>query len=389
MKKYFYFIITVFMVFAVVTVDAKDDKSEIINQKTELKQIKDEVEQSKKKLDSLRNSEMNVQKEISDYDQKISSNRKIINRLTRELDQLKENIYGAEMQLNQRQETLDRVQRRYLGNIRQFYFLTKKTTEPFIDDPNRESGIKKQIMYLNSLADFESGNIEEASEYLIQSVDELENLSGKKKEVSNLKKQKEVSYSLDKSRKQNEEKKLDRLRRKSMDEADRIFTLEKAAREMEAIIARLEEEQERVRRQQQGSTTGSVFAALQGQLLSPYRGKIIVPFGNLQDPVTKLKSFSPGITIQGKAGGAVYSVAAGIVAYTGNLRGYGNFVIINHDNQYYTTYAGLERMFVSQDQHLQAGTKLGLAAEDGQVKFELRQGREPLDPVKWIKIESL
>jgi len=387
MKKYF--IIIAFMAFTVSTVTAKDDKGQIINQKTELKQIQEEVEQSKEKLDSLRNSEMNVQKEISDYDQKISSNRKIINRLTREMDQLKKDVHTGEVQLNQRQETLNRVQRRYLGNIRQFYFLTKKIPEPFIDDPNRESGIKKQVIYLTSLADFESGNIEVASGYLVQSVDELESLSGKKKEVSSLKKKKEVSYSLDKSRKKNEEKKLDRLRRKSMDEADRIFTLEKAAREMEAIIVRLEEEQERTRRQQQGSMTGSVFATLQGQLLSPYRGKIVVPFGNLQDPVTKLKSFSPGITIKGKVGAAVYSVAAGIVAYTGNLRGYGNFVIINHDNQYYTTYAGLERMFVSQDQHLQAGTKLGLAAEDGQVKFELRKGREPLDPVKWIKIESL
>ena len=389
MKNYFYFPVIAFLAFAVSTVIAKDDKGEIINQKTELRQIQEEVKQSKEKLDSLRNSEMNVQKEISDYDQKISSNRKIINRLTREMDQLKKDIHAGEVQLNQHQETLDRVQRRYLGNIRQFYFLTKKESESFIDDPNRESEIKKQIKYLTCLADFESGNIEVASGYLVQSVDELENLSGKKKEVSSLKKKKEVSYSLDKSRKKNEEKKLDRLRRRSMDEADRIFTLEKAAREMEAIIVRLEEEQERARRRQQGSMTGSVFATLEGQLLSPYRGKIVVPYGNLQDPVTKLKSFSPGITIKGKAGGAVYSVAAGIVAYTGNLRGYGNFVIINHDNQYYTTYAGLERMFVSQDQHLQSGTKLGLAAEDGQVKFELRKGREPLDPVKWIKIESL
>ena len=387
MKKYFYLTLTAFTVLAVATA-ARDDKNDILNQKTELKQIREEVDQSRKKLDSLRSQEMNVQKEISDYDQKISSNRKLISRLTQELNQLKKDVNTAETQLNQRQETLDRVQRRYLGNIRQFYFLTKKGPEPFFDDPNRESRIKKQIIYLTSLADFESGNIDEATGYLIQSMDELEGLSGKKKEVSSLKKQKEVSYSLDQSRKQKEEKRLDRLRRKSMDEADRIFTLEKAAREMEAIIARLEEEQERARRQQQGSTTSSVFATLQGQLLSPFRGKIVVPFGELQDPVTKLKSFSPGITIQGKAGGAVYSVAAGIVAYTGNLRGYGNFVIINHDNLYYTTYAGLERMFVSQDQHLQAGTKLGLAAEDGLVKFELRKGREPLDPVKWIKIES-
>ncbi len=388
MKKMFcIFIVGLFT--AVAVSGADDNKSEILNQKNELKQIKREVEQSRKKLDSLRSSELTVQKQISEYDQKISSNRKIINRLTAELEQLKKNIYAAERQLNERQENLERVQRRYLGNIRQFYFLTRKSSAPFIDEPNREREVRRQITYLNSLANFESGKIDIAGDFLTQSIDELENLSGKRQEVSSLKKQKEVSYSLDKSRKQKEEKQLDRLRRKSMDEADRIFTLEKAAEEMEAIIARLEEAQRLARQRQRGAAVGSVFTSLQGQLLSPFKGKIVVPFGDLQDPVTKLRSFSPGITISGKPGGTVYAVASGTVAYTGNLRGYGNFVIINHDNLYYTTYAGLDKMFVATDQHLQAGTKLGVATADGQVKFELRKGREPLDPVKWIDIESL
>ena len=384
-------ILTIFLFLSLAagaTVHAADDKDNIIGQKDELKKIRQEVEQGRLKLDSLRHEELGVQKEIQEYDQKISSNRKIINRLNGELEQLKRDVNSAEQQLNDRQDALDRTQRRYLGNIRQFYLLNKRASEPFIDDPNQELKLKKQVLYLTSLANFESGKIDRAADFLTQSVSELEDLSGKRREVSSLKKDKEVSYSLDQSRKQKEEKLLNRLRRKSMDEADRIFTLEKAAEEMERIIVRLEEEQARARQQRQGETGTSVFATLKGQLLSPFRGKITVPFGNRVDPVTKLKSFSPGITVKGRAGGPVYLVASGVVAYTGNLRGYGNFVIINHDNEYYTTYAGLSRIFVTQDQHLQTGTKIGEAAEDGLIKFELRQGREPLDPVKWIKIES-
>ena len=83
------------------------------------------------------------------------------------------------------------------------------------------------------------------------------------------------------------------------------------------------------------------------------------------------------------------TAAAGTVSYRGSLRGYGNFVIISHDSQYFTTYAGLGKVDVSQGQYLSAGSKLGTAAADGQVRFELRRGREPLDPVKWIKFEDL
>ncbi|MFZ5980251.1 MAG: murein hydrolase activator EnvC family protein, partial [Candidatus Zixiibacteriota bacterium] len=326
------FILSLLLVFTA-AVYSRDDKDNIINQKDELKKIREEVEQSRQKLDSLRGEELGVQKEIQEYDQKISSNRKIINRLNNEMEQLKRDVNAAEKQLNERQEFLDRTQRRYLGNIRQFYLLNKRAQGLFINDPNQEMKLQRQVRYLTSLANFESVKIGRAAEFLTQSVSELEDLSGKRREVSSLKKDKEVSYSLDQSRKQKEEKYLNRLRRKSMDEADRIFTLEKAAEEMERIIARLEEEQERARQLHRGQQGTSVFAALKGQLLSPFQGKITVPFGNQVDPVTKLKSFSPGITIQGRAGGPVYLVASGAVAYTGNLRGYGNFVIINHDHQ--------------------------------------------------------
>jgi len=106
------------------------------------------------------------------------------------------------------------------------------------------------------------------------------------------------------------------------------------------------------------------------------------------DRTTNLKSFSPGITIQSKPDYNVRVVASGTVAYAGNLRGYGNFIIINHDDEYYTTYAGLGKTSAVSGAYLPAGTMIGKVGEDGQFRFELRRGNEPLDPVKWIKIDS-
>jgi murein DD-endopeptidase MepM/ murein hydrolase activator NlpD len=158
---------------------------------------------------------------------------------------------------------------------------------------------------------------------------------------------------------------------------------------MKTIIARLEEARSRAAALDPTRSGPSAFAAQKSMLQPPFRGKIIDGFGQHVDPVTRLKSFSPGITIKGQAHGTVRSVASGTVAYCGSLRGYGNFVIINHDHQYYTTYAGLGEILVSDGQFLRARARLGTAGKDGVVKFELRNGHEPLDPVKWIKIESL
>ena len=158
---------------------------------------------------------------------------------------------------------------------------------------------------------------------------------------------------------------------------------------MEAIIARLEKERERATPSGGEIYGSSLFASLKGHLPPPYRGKVVVRYGNSVDPVTRLKSFSPGISIRGEPGGIVRSIASGTIAYSGELRGYGKFVIINHDNQYYTTYAGLGKVLVSQGQHIQVQTGVGEAAADGIMKLEIRKGRESLDPVEWIRIESL
>jgi septal ring factor EnvC (AmiA/AmiB activator) len=368
---------------------ATDTKDEILIQKQEMEKIKKEVARSREKLDSLKQTEMDVQKKISEGDQKLATDQKVVSRLNQQLRQLQNKIKETTSELEAEQLELELSRRRYLGNIRQFYMAAHKPPEIFSEDPNEELTLQRQIIYLTSLASFESGNVDQASLDLEQTLHEKDDLAGESKKISGLKKKRETAISLTSNAKNKHERNLEQIRRKKTEEADRILTLEQAAREMENIIARLQQEVELRLAEEQGIDRGpSVFASLKGQLLSPCRGKIIVPFGNLVDPVTKLKSFSSGITIQATPGGKVVAVASGTVAYSGNLRGYGNFIIINHDNHYYTTYAGLGKILVSVNEYVLAGNRVAEAAGDGTVRFELREGRNPLDPVTWISIDS-
>lgn len=371
---------------AMATIDAKD--GDILQQKEELEEIQSDVQKGRDRLDSLRKVESSVQKNIGNYDQKIATNKKVVGRLNRELRQLKADIASGEQQLESNQTDLDRIRRRYLGNIRQLYLATRTSQTDAVDRPNTELELHREVVYLTALSGFESGNVLQATALLDRSLVQLEELSGQKAHVSTLKRKKETSTSLERSKKKKQERALQKLRRQKTEESDRLMTLEQAAREMGEIIDRLE--RERARRRTAGSKLRgpSQFAGLKGQLSAPCRGKVTVAFGNSVDPVTHLKSFSPGITIRGKAGRSVTTVGAGTVAYVGSLRGYGSFVIINHDDYYYTTYAGLKKSMVSEGQYLLAGDPLARAGDDGLVKFELRLGREPLDPVKWIRIDS-
>jgi septal ring factor EnvC (AmiA/AmiB activator) len=370
------------------TARADEHSSDILRQKQELEKIQKDVAAGQKRLDSLEAEQTRVQKAISKYDDKMTSDRKVVKRLTSDLKKIQADIARGDSLLSQAREMFDRSQRRYLGNIRQFYSLASRPTLALGGSPNDELDHQRRLIYLTALADFESGTVRNASALVTLSADALNGMSDRQKQISGLKKDRETSYALGESQRQRQAKNLDQLRRKSMTEADRVISLRQAAEEMQNIVARLEEARTR-RNAQQPETGPSAFAGLQGQLLAPYKGKITQAFGEHVDPVSRLKSFSPGVTIKGKAKGDVLSVASGTVAYSGNLRGYGNFVIINHDHQYYTTYAGLGEVLVSEGQYVSSRTRVGTADSEGTVRFELRNGREPLDPVKWIRIESL
>lgn len=374
--------------FVFTNVFAGEDKNDILNQQKEMQKIQSEIKNNNKKLDSLKTVEIKIQKQLSESDQKISTNNKVISKLNNELRQLKKNISSTEDLIDKYQVELTLKRRRYLGNIRQFYMVAHKDVNLFSEDPNEELRLNRQIRYLTSISKFESGNIRLATQYLEETNDKKNQLSGESKKISKLKQKKETSTSLAVTQKRKLDRNLAQVKRKKSQAADQILMLEQAAKEMENIIARLQDELEKNAAKSRNLDSPTFFTALKGQLLSPYRGKIIESFGYKVDKVTNLKSFTPGITIQGNAGQNVLAVASGTVAYVGELRGYGNFVIINHDDRHYTTYAGLGQTFVTTGEYVLSGKTIANTDSTGKVKFELRQGTKSLDPVEWIKIDA-
>ena len=96
-----------------------------------------------------------------------------------------------------------------------------------------------------------------------------------------------------------------------------------------------------------------------------------------------------GLDFAGKPGDPVFAVADGRVAYVGSgLRGYGNLVIIKHNNTYLTAYAHNRAMFVEQDQVVRKGQKIAEmgSTESDTVKlhFEVRKLGKPIDPSRLL-----
>ena len=101
------------------------------------------------------------------------------------------------------------------------------------------------------------------------------------------------------------------------------------------------------------------------------------------------ESRNKGLDITGKAGDAVLAAADGRVVYAGSgLRGYGNLIIVKHNNTYLTAYAHNQALLVKEDQDVQRGQKIAEMgnSDSDQVKlhFEIRRQGKPVDPARLL-----
>jgi len=96
-----------------------------------------------------------------------------------------------------------------------------------------------------------------------------------------------------------------------------------------------------------------------------------------------------GMDIAGKAGDPVMASADGRVVYAGaGLRGYGNLIILKHNNTFLTAYAHNQTLLVKEDQSVRKGQKIAEMgnsdADRVKLHFEIRRQGKPVDPSKYL-----
>ena len=94
-----------------------------------------------------------------------------------------------------------------------------------------------------------------------------------------------------------------------------------------------------------------------------------------------------GVVFGGDRGSPVLAASGGEVIYAGNsLRGYGNMVVIKHNDTWSSVYANNEELFVRQGQRVNTGQKIANQGDSDasrtQLYFEVRQNSKPIDPMR-------
>jgi murein hydrolase activator len=132
------------------------------------------------------------------------------------------------------------------------------------------------------------------------------------------------------------------------------------------------------------------FSELKGLLNMPVKGKIVFYFGPHKNKKLNMVNFQSGIEIKADRGEPIRAVFDGEILYADWFKGYGNMIIIDHGENYYTVYAHAEELFASKGDTIDMGDVVATVGDSGSMigpslHFEVRHHGKPMDPLKWIK----
>ncbi len=177
-----------------------------------------------------------------------------------------------------------------------------------------------------------------------------------------------------------------------------VGELTEAARRLEAFIRDLQAKQRRMAKippPKPGTETPPAvgFGTLRGRLPWPTEGRVVSAFGAQVHPRFGTRTFRNGVDIEAGEGRDVAAVFAGHVVYTGWFKGYGNLIILDHDNEYYTLYAHVADIVVKEGDDVKQGQRIGTVGDTGSLEgprlyFEVRHQGKPQNPEQWLRQRS-
>lgn len=132
------------------------------------------------------------------------------------------------------------------------------------------------------------------------------------------------------------------------------------------------------------------FAEQKGRLPMPIEGKLAQGYGLIRDESHNVFIAHKGHFYQADVGTQVQSIYDGRVAFSGSVPGYGNTLIIDHGDHYYSVYSFAQDIKVKEGDEVKQSQVLARSGStktdngDG-IYFEIRHFSEPADPRKWMK----
>lgn len=369
-------------------------QDKIKQKREELNQLRREIKVLEDKIKQAQKEEKITLELIDDYEKKDNLLRKLIAELKRQIKENEKTINHLQNEIYKSENEIQTLKEQYAGYVKALYKHGRTHDLELILTARSINQMLIRTVYLKKFSEHRKRTID--SIYTMQvrlkeQKDELELALLKQKELVAEKEKEEMN--LVTSIKEKKEI-LARIRKDKQNLQVQLERRKKAIKELEAVIARLIEEEKRIKQKEEKTRKIEIpkvegnFAKLRGKLPWPVDdGKIINHFGEQIHPVLKTVTLNYGVDIAVPEDSPVKAVADGVVSKIFWLPSFENLIIITHDGGFRTVYANLSDIFVNEGETVKSGQvigKSGDSVEGSIVHFEIWYERQQQNPEIWL-----
>ena len=132
------------------------------------------------------------------------------------------------------------------------------------------------------------------------------------------------------------------------------------------------------------------FAKNKGKFNWPVQGKLLHGFGQYKNPELKTTLNNTGIDIKAEQGTPIKCIFSGVISLITYMPGFGNMVIIDHNDGFYSVYTHIDEILVNNGDFIKQGSSIGTIGESGsfegyKLHFEIYSNNKNLNPLNWLK----
>jgi murein hydrolase activator len=356
---------------------------------SELERIKNQIEQERKKLETANKEQNKILSEMELIDKKIGLFSRKTEELKRQQALIQSQIRTLEQEIQKIKARLDAQKETLARRLRARYEMGEVGTLEVLFSSQQISDLVLRDEYLGRVYEMDRQLISEYQQGLIELDQKKTELSEKQVELeANIQ---AAGWTVDQlsGEKTGKNQILEKVKQEKQSHLSAISELQEAERALEDELKKIEKA-EKKKPKTRPNQPEPVNAPPLSKFCMPVTGKIEEKFGPRIDPTFGTQTTHKGVDIDARPGQTVRAIGSGQVAYADWFRGYGNLVIIDHNNGYYSLYAHLDRIDKSAGDEVRKGQALGTVGDTGSLKgpflyFELRFHTQAVDPENYLE----
>lgn len=387
---------SLFILLSVISGQTEKIEKDIQFHNSELDHLRKEIADYERKIKNTSDREKSEIERLNEIDEEISLVRNLIYRLRREEKIKEKSITQAEVTIEKKESEHTSLVNRYAKRVTHTYKKGRLSDlEKLLDAKSWRQAVYR-AKYIKIISEHDRSLADEIRRNLVEIEAKQTVLERELTDIRKIDKEKLSRKKWLEQRRRVRNKELGNLKRDRQKMSVALNQRKKAAQQMESIISRLDRERvariaELERRRKEMELLGSVpFKELKGKLPWPIEGKVISRFGTYQNPNLKTVTENTGIDIHGSEGTEVKSIYDGIVTTVTYIRGYGNTVILDHGDGFYSVYTHVMDVEVEENSYVNARDIIAHVGDSGSLEgtklhFEIWGNKDKLNPELWLK----